>query len=100
MSDFDAIQLVLARAASRRRWERAWNGLWQGLFVGTVALLAALATYKLAPVPFTIINGAGIFAGLCILGGFAGGWMRESPSFGALIRNGRRAEGTCSLLAL
>jgi hypothetical protein len=77
MSDFDAIQLVLVRAARRRRWERALNGLWQGLFIGTVVWLAALATYKLAPIPFTIINGAGIFAGLCALAEFARGWTRR-----------------------
>jgi hypothetical protein len=77
MSDFEAIQSVLVRAARRRRWERAWNGLWQGMFIGTLAWLAALVTYKLAPIPSTVLEGAGIFAGLCVLGGFARGWMRQ-----------------------
>jgi hypothetical protein len=78
MSDFDAIQSVLLRAARRRRWERAWNGFWQGMFVGTLAWLAALLTYKLAPIPSTVLEGAGIFAAFCVLAGFARGWMRPS----------------------
>ncbi len=77
MSDFDAIQSVLLRAAGRRRWERAWNGLWQGLFIGTVVWLAALVTYKLAPIPSTVLEGAGIFAAFCLLAGFGRGWMRR-----------------------
>ena len=78
MSDFDAIQSVLLRAARRRRWERAWNGLWQGLFLGAAVWLAALVTYKLAPIPVVVPNAAGIFAVLCILAGFACGWLRRS----------------------
>jgi hypothetical protein len=78
MSDFDAIQSVLVRAARRRRWERAWNGLWQGLFIGAAVWLAALVTYKLIPVPAVVPNAAGIFAGLCILAGFARGWVRRA----------------------
>jgi hypothetical protein len=78
MSDFDAIQSVLVRAARRRRWERAWNGLWQGLFLGAAVWLAALVTYKLFPVPAVVPNAAGIFAVLCILAGFARGWVRRS----------------------
>jgi len=77
MSDFEAIQSVLVRAARRQRWERAWNGLWQGLFLGASVWLAALVAYKLAPIPPSVPNMAGIFAGLCILGGFARGWMRQ-----------------------
>jgi hypothetical protein len=78
MSDFDAIQSVLIRAASRRRWERAWNGLWQGLFLGAAIWLAALVTYKLFPVSAIVPNAAGILAGLCILAGFVRGWVRRS----------------------
>jgi hypothetical protein len=40
MSDLEAIQSVLVRAARRRRWERAWNGLWQGLFIGASVWLS------------------------------------------------------------
>ena len=78
MSDFDAIQSVLVRAARRRRWERAWNGLWQGLFIGVAVWVAALVTYKLTPIPVAVPNIAGIIAILCILVGFARGWFRRS----------------------
>jgi polyhydroxyalkanoate synthesis regulator phasin len=78
MSDLEAIQSVLVRAARRRRWERAWNGLWQGLFLGASVWLAALVVYKLTPVPSFVPNAAGIFAVLCILGGFTLGWLRKS----------------------
>jgi polyhydroxyalkanoate synthesis regulator phasin len=77
MSDLEAIQSVLLRAACRQRWERAWNGLWQGLFLGASVWLAALVIYKLAPIPPVVPNAAGIFAGLCILGGFARGWIGQ-----------------------
>jgi hypothetical protein len=78
MSDIDAIQSVLLRAARRRRWERAWNGLWQGLALGAVLWLATLVFYKLAPIPPVVPNVAGIFAGLCVLGGFVRGWFRRT----------------------
>jgi hypothetical protein len=78
MSDYDAIQSVLLRAARRRRWERAWNGLWQGLFLGAALWLAALVTYKLTPIPIIVPNVAGIVAILCILGGFVRGWVRRA----------------------
>ncbi|HEY3864243.1 MAG TPA: hypothetical protein VGO59_20420 [Verrucomicrobiae bacterium] len=76
MSDFEAIQAVLVRAARRRRLERAWNGMWKGLFIGAAVWLAALVVYKLAPIPASIPNYAGLFAALCIAGGFLRGWMR------------------------
>src|SRR5271168_706785 len=78
MSDFDAIQSVLLRAARRRRWERAWNGLWQGLCLGAAVWLAALVAYKLFPVPAVVPNTAGILAVLCVLAGFTRGWVRRS----------------------
>jgi polyhydroxyalkanoate synthesis regulator phasin len=77
MSDLEAIQSVLVRAARRQRWERAWNSMWQGLFLGGAVWLATLVIYKLAPIPSTVPNAAGIFAGLCILGGFFRGWIRQ-----------------------
>jgi hypothetical protein len=78
MSDLDAIQSVLVRAARRRRWERAWNGLWHGLAIGAAVWLAALAIFKLFPVPASVPNFAGAFAGLCVLAGFARGWFRQT----------------------
>jgi len=78
MSDLEAIQNVLTRAARRRRSQRAWNGLWQGLFIGAIIWLAALGTYKLAPIPDSILIGAGGLALLCVAAGFLRGWLRES----------------------
>ncbi len=78
MSDLEAIQSVLKRAARRRRWERAWNGLWQGLFAAASIWLVALATYKLAPIPSFTLTAAGILAALCLLGGFLSGWLRRT----------------------
>jgi hypothetical protein len=77
VSDLQAIQQVLARAASRRRWESAWNGLWHGLFAGVLIWLAALVTYKLAPVPYSILLWAAALAGLTMAIGFLRGWMRK-----------------------
>jgi hypothetical protein len=78
MSDFEAIQNVLARTARRRRSQRAWNGFWQGLFFGAVIWLAALGAYKLAPIPFSILIGAAGLALLCVAAGFLRGWFHKS----------------------
>ena len=77
MSDLESIQKVLARAARRRRWECAWNGFWRGLFAGALLWLAALVIYKVAPVPSSILVGAGSLAVLSMAAGFIGGWMRK-----------------------
>ena len=77
MSDLEAIQEVLARAARRRRWEYAWNGFWRGLFAGALLWLAALVIYKIAPVPFSLLVGAASLAGLFMAAGFIRGWMRK-----------------------
>jgi hypothetical protein len=77
MSDLQTIQAVLARTAQRRRWQQAWNGLWQGLGMGAIVWLVALLTYKLAPVPSSILIGAAGVAALCMAGGFLRGWFRR-----------------------
>ena len=77
MSQLDSIQGALARAAARRRWWRGWNGLWRGLFAGAVVWLLALAAFKLAPIPSTILTGALALAGLLTLGGFFHGWFHR-----------------------
>jgi predicted nucleic acid-binding Zn-ribbon protein len=77
VSELASIQSALARAAARRRWLRGWNGLWRGLFAGTVVWLLALAAFKLAPIPSTILPGAAALAGLLTLGGFLHGWFRK-----------------------
>jgi chemotaxis protein histidine kinase CheA len=78
MSDLEAIQNVLARAARRRRSQSAWNGLWQGLFIGAAIWLVALGTYKLAPIPSSILFGAAALALLCVAAGFLRGWFHKS----------------------
>src|ERR1700684_369087 len=77
MSDLEAIQNVLARAARRRRLQRAWHGFWHGLLSGAVLWLIALVTYKLAPIPFSILIGAGFLALLCLAAGFLRGWLHR-----------------------
>ena len=78
VSQLDSIQSALARAAARRRWLSAWNGLWRGLFAGAVVWLIALAAFKLAPIPPTILTGAAALAGLLTLGGFLHGWFHKA----------------------
>lgn len=78
MSDLEAIQGALVRAARHRRWQMAWNGFWRGVFAGAVLWLLALATYKLAPIPYSILTGAAGLAALCMAAGFLQGWFRKS----------------------
>jgi hypothetical protein len=77
MSDFQTIQGVLTRTARRRRLQQAWNGLWQGFAAGAVIWLVALVTYKVAPIPSSILIGAVGLAALCVAGGFLRGWYRR-----------------------
>lgn len=79
MSDLETIQLVLEKAARRRRWAKAWNGLFLGLFFASALWLAAVATFKLFPIPFAALGVAGIAAVLLTLGGFVfGGRKKDS----------------------
>ncbi len=77
MSDLQAIEELLQRTASRRRMQQGWRGLWQGFLVGAIAWLAALALYKVAPVPIGTLGLAGVFAGLSMAVGFIVGWSRK-----------------------
>lgn len=78
MSELQIIQSTLELAARRRRWARAQHGLWTGLFVGSVLWLAALATFKLAPVSISVLAWSGIVALGCPLAGFLiGGWRKS-----------------------
>ena len=79
MTELRLIESTLQRAARRRRWDRALRGLWRGLLVGALLYLAALATYKLLPVP-AWVPAAGILAVLvsAALGLLLGGWRRAS----------------------
>src|SRR5579862_5612818 len=79
MSDLQIIEDTLQRAARRRRWERAFRGLWQGLLVGAAIWLAALAAYKVFPIPLWVLYAAGV-AGLvsAAAGLIIRGW-RKTP---------------------
>jgi|SRR5581483_3642755 len=85
MREIEAIRQTLAAAASQRRWQRALNGLCRGLFLGAAIWLLALGIFKLAPVPYTIVQGAAA-AALCLtIVFFALGW-RHKPSLAQTAR--------------
>jgi hypothetical protein len=77
MNQIQTIEAALERTAGRQRWQNAWSGVWQGLVIGSIAWLLALVTYKLFPVPVSVLGFAAI-GGLVIMGiGFAWGWRRK-----------------------
>ncbi|MCS1408958.1 MAG: hypothetical protein M2R45_02137 [Verrucomicrobia subdivision 3 bacterium] len=79
MSDLEAIRSVLDKAARRRRWVRAWNGLFSGLFIAALVWLLVIVKFKLLPLPFGTLGGAGILAVLLVVGGFVWGlWRKDS----------------------
>lgn len=85
MSDLQLVTAALERAARRLRWQRTLRGLWLGLLVGASVWLAALATYKLLPVPETWLFWAALPAALApLIGAGAGGWRK--PSLAATAR--------------
>ena len=79
MSELQAIEFALERAARRRRWERALRGLWLGLLVGSVLFLLASAAYKFFPIPFSVVWWSGLAALACALGGLiVRGWRKPA----------------------
>lgn len=79
MSELQIIRASLEGAARRRRWERALRGLWFGLLAGAVLWLVALAVFKLAPVPASILLWAGLAGVACPLAGFfIRGWRKPA----------------------
>lgn len=80
MSDLETIRLTLDKAARRRRWAKAWNGLFRGLFLASALWLAAVAAFKLFPIPFASLVVAGIAAVLLTLGGFVFGGRRKDSA--------------------
>ena len=79
MSELQIIELTLARAARRRRWQSALNGLGQGLLAGAVVFLVALAVFKLLPIPRWILPAAALLALSLVLAGLLrGAWRRRS----------------------
>lgn len=79
MSELNAIEAALHRAAQRRRLDRALRGMWRGLLVAGVIWLGALIAFKIFPLPILtlpIVGGAGL---LCILlGAVIGGWRKPT----------------------
>ena len=79
MSELQIIQSTLAGAAHRRRWARAQRGLWVGLLVGSLLWLVALAVFKLAPVPASVLFWSGLAALACpLVGLLVGGWRKPA----------------------
>ena len=51
MSERQVIEAKIDAAASRRKLQLGWRNMWLGLLIGACLWLAAIAVYKLAPVP-------------------------------------------------
>jgi hypothetical protein len=81
MKTEQAVERLLAVTSRRRRWLHGWQGLWRGLLVGSVVYLLGLTLYKLAPVPWIVVQVA-LWTGLLALPvGFLMGWLRRvTPS--------------------
>src|SRR6185436_9592276 len=79
MSELQVIELALAGAAKRRRWQRGFNGLVRGLLVGGALLLLAVGLYKFLPIPVWSVQAAGAAALACALAGFVWGvWRKQT----------------------
>jgi hypothetical protein len=85
MPEIDAIRQTLAAAAGRRRWQHALNGVCRGLFFGAALWLLALAIFKLAPIPYTVVQGAAATALVLMTLFCALGW-RHKPSLAQTAR--------------
>ena len=85
MSEIQLVTESLEHASRRLRLNRALRGLWFGLLIGASVWLAALAVFKLAPIPPVMLTVASIAGAACALIGFvAGGWRK--PSLAATAR--------------
>jgi uncharacterized protein with von Willebrand factor type A (vWA) domain len=79
MSELQAIESALGKAATRRRWARALRGLWYGLLLGAVLSLLLLGAWHLWPLPLWALTCAVLapfpfaLAGLVI-----GGWRKPA----------------------
>jgi hypothetical protein len=77
MSEIEVIHQALASAANRRRWQSALNGLSRGLVAGSVLWLAALAIFKVFPIPYLVVSAAAMAGGLLTVVLFMRGWLRK-----------------------
>jgi hypothetical protein len=59
MSEKKVIEAKIDAAASRRKLQLGWRNMWLGLLIGACLWLAALAFYKLAPIPQSSLLWAG-----------------------------------------
>lgn len=79
MSETQAIETCLKRAARWRRWNRFWRGIWMGLCAGAVLWLVALGLFKLFPIPETLVFWTGaISMTFVVAGGIVGAWGKSS----------------------
>ena len=60
MSEKQVIDAKIEAAAGRRKLQLGWRNMWLGLLIGVCLWLAALAVYKLAPIPQVTLIWAGI----------------------------------------
>ncbi len=56
MSDLQVLQQTLDRTVARARMMRAWRGFWRGLLLGGAIYLSGLIAYKLAPMPWGVVQ--------------------------------------------
>lgn len=77
MSELQNIERTLDQTVARIRWIRAWQGAWRGLAAGGGVYLAGLAAYKLAPVPWGVVEAALVAAGVCVGAGLFWGLSRR-----------------------
>jgi len=85
MSEIQLVTSALERASQRLRLNRALRGLWLGSLAGAAVWLAALAAFKLAPIPLQTLNIAAVLGSACAALGFIlGGWRK--PSLAATAR--------------
>jgi hypothetical protein len=85
MSELQAIESALEKAASRRRWARALRGLWYGLLVGAVLSLLLIGAWHLLPLPLWTLTCAVVAPFPCALAGLViGGWRK--PALGEVAR--------------
>ena len=77
MSELQAIESALGKAAARRRWARALRGLWYGVLVGAVLSLLLLGAWHLLPLPYWTLACAIIAPFPCAVTGLIiGGWRK------------------------
>jgi hypothetical protein len=82
MGEIAALESLVRRATSRRRWLNGWSGLWRGLVMGAGIFLAAIIAYKLAPVPELAIWTAGGVWMAAGLAGFSAGFLKRVNPLG------------------